>query len=173
MRQDTVRTANRRCQSQSTARPRPLAITKAGATDRCLKPRMSDIRATETTGAMIKTDGTINTLQAENRRRQAASLQRRQRSHLNPNADSYNPEITINDSRDRNVQPEISRQENFRESMLRRIRWTCVGGGATDVVLPEGTCIIRSLRRGKSHCTCINNRWKGERNCKYLLHKRK
>ena len=73
-----------------------------------------------------KTDGTINTLQAENRRRQAVSLQR-QRSHLNPNADSYNPEITINDSRDRNVQPEISRQENFRESMLRRIQWTCVG----------------------------------------------
>jgi hypothetical protein len=39
---------------------------------------------------------------------QTASLQRRRRSQLNPNADSYSRERTTNNSRDRNTQSEIS-----------------------------------------------------------------
>ena len=45
------------------------------------------------------------------------SVDRRRCSRLNPAAETFSPEGTINDSRDGIVQSEISRQENFRESM--------------------------------------------------------
>jgi len=45
---------------------------------------------------------------------QTASLQRRRRSQLNPNADTYSPERKTNNSRHRNAQSEISGQINFR-----------------------------------------------------------
>jgi hypothetical protein len=48
---------------------------------------------------------------------QAASLQMWRHSLLNPNADSYSPERTTNNSLDWNVQSEIFHQENFRQSM--------------------------------------------------------
>jgi hypothetical protein len=48
---------------------------------------------------------------------QTASPQRRRRNQLNSNADTYSPERTTNNSRDRNAQSEISGQENFRQSM--------------------------------------------------------
>jgi len=48
---------------------------------------------------------------------QTASLQRRRRSQLNPDADSYSPERAANNSPDRNAQSELSGQENFRQSM--------------------------------------------------------
>jgi hypothetical protein len=48
---------------------------------------------------------------------QTASLQMRWRSQLNPNADSYSPEGTTNNSFDRNPQSEISGQENLCQSM--------------------------------------------------------
>jgi hypothetical protein len=67
----------------------------------------------------------------------------RWRSQLKPNADSYSPERTINNSRDRNVQSEIYRQENFGQSGE---------GGATVAVPPEGTDGSSELSEGESHC---------------------
>ena len=63
MRRETVRAVNHGCQGQSTARL--PAKTKAGTTGRGLNPRISGIRATEITRAMIKTDNKINVLRAK------------------------------------------------------------------------------------------------------------
>jgi hypothetical protein len=51
------------------------------------------------------------------RESRAASPHRPRRNRLNPNADSYSPERATTESRDSNVQSEMSRPENSRESM--------------------------------------------------------
>jgi len=57
------------------------------------------------------------------RKPQATSLQKCKSSLLTPQVASCSPERKVNDSHDRNIQSEISRQENFRESVQRRTHW--------------------------------------------------
>lgn len=175
MRQETDRNANHYCQGQSTTDP--LRITKADATDHRsssihwgLRLRKSGIlvRATEITRAMIKTDTTINTLEAENRRRL---------HYKGASAACWIhtlPRIVRKVRWMIRVTGRYSQKYPARKCSASRFgavyiecdwgrRHKCSSAGG-DV------CVIRGVWRGKSLCAYHNNSLRGARNSKYLLH---